>query len=245
MESYTYHDLLAYLGVGGAHPGGLAVTKEILRDLPIKPTDHILDAGCGTGQTAAYLVNTYGCHVTAIDQHPMMVEKARERFSNQKNQVDLLEGNVEAMDLETGSFDFIVVESVTVFTTIRKTVNEYARLLRKGGILLDLEMTAGFPFAKEEIDEFQSLYGIREVPGQAEWMQLFKTAGFHTVAIVKEHTVAEAVNEESFQADAVFDQEIDLSEPLDPVLYEIWFQHQALTQRFADVLKYVVYKAEL
>ena len=35
--SNDYLDLLAYFGIGGAHPGGFALTKSILEDENIQP----------------------------------------------------------------------------------------------------------------------------------------------------------------------------------------------------------------
>ena len=50
-----YLDLLAEFGVGGAHPGGFPLTKEVLSSLHLPPSSSVLDIGCGTGQTAEYL----------------------------------------------------------------------------------------------------------------------------------------------------------------------------------------------
>ncbi|MCR1834683.1 hypothetical protein NSA56_09745 [Oceanobacillus caeni] len=44
-----YLDCLALFGVGGAHPGGLPLTKRILSKEEIDEKQSILDAGCGTG----------------------------------------------------------------------------------------------------------------------------------------------------------------------------------------------------
>ncbi|MBL5792479.1 class I SAM-dependent methyltransferase [Bacillus sporothermodurans] len=75
--AYSYQDTLAYYGVGGAHPGGLSLTKQIFHNENITHTTKILDAGCGTGQTSAYLAEMYKCDVTALDIHPVMIEKAK------------------------------------------------------------------------------------------------------------------------------------------------------------------------
>ncbi|MGY0694883.1 class I SAM-dependent methyltransferase [Virgibacillus sp. FSP13] len=241
MKHYTYHDFLAFLGVGGAHPGGIALTRELLRDMPINQTSTILDAGCGTGQTAAYLAQAYGCNVTALDLHPLMVEKAKERFKRENVAVRLVEGDIESSSLLAESFDLIIAESVTIFTNITKTVNEYVRLLRKGGILLDLEMTAGTSFSKEEIEGFQDVYGIDLVPLLDEWKAMFHSAGFRSVEVVKENTVEKMLHDQSFQ-ESISSPEINPSNPMDPSLYEIWDKHQLLTERFSNQLKYSVYK---
>jgi len=54
-REYTYLNCLAELGVGGAHPGGFKLTQDILSAEHIGKKTTVLDAGCGTGQTAAYV----------------------------------------------------------------------------------------------------------------------------------------------------------------------------------------------
>lgn len=54
----TYQDALAYFGVSGAHPGGLTLTKFLLEQEKITSHTTLLDGGCGTGQTSAYIKRT-------------------------------------------------------------------------------------------------------------------------------------------------------------------------------------------
>ncbi|MDI3411846.1 class I SAM-dependent methyltransferase [Bacillus sonorensis] len=71
-----YLDMLAYFGVSGAHPGGMALTKAVLAKADIDPERPILDADCGTGQTAAYLGQLL-FSVTALDSDAVMLDKAK------------------------------------------------------------------------------------------------------------------------------------------------------------------------
>ena len=75
IETSIYLDFLSKFGVGGAHPGGIGLTKEIFKSERITPATRILDVGCGTGQSAAYLASKYGAIVTGIDINPVMVKK--------------------------------------------------------------------------------------------------------------------------------------------------------------------------
>src|SRR5699024_3575108 len=115
MSEYNYHDFLALMGVGGAHPGGLALTKALLKNAQIDQNSRVLDAGCGIGQTAAYIADSYGCHVAAIDRHPVMIEKAKKRFKANNIKVDLIRGDIEQIPFAESSFDVILAESLTVF----------------------------------------------------------------------------------------------------------------------------------
>lgn len=80
IQNSKYLDILSKLGIEGAHPGGINLTKEIFKRENINRKSYILDVGCGTGQTAAYLAYKYGAKVTGIDINPTMVAKARRRM---------------------------------------------------------------------------------------------------------------------------------------------------------------------
>ncbi|WP_163970503.1 class I SAM-dependent methyltransferase [Oceanobacillus halotolerans] len=229
--SYTYQDFLAYFGVGGAHPGGMSFTKELLKHIPITRDSHVLDAGCGTGQTAAFLQKDFGCSVTAIDQHPIMIEKACQRFKEGNLNIEIREENIEGTSLPSNTFDIIIAESVTIFTNIQKVVKEYARLLKDDGIVLAHEMTAKQVLSQQEMDVLQDIYAISRVPTKEEWIQLFKDAGF--------------LNVESIMAKNINDTpEFMLSNTIDPALYDIWDQHQLVTEKYADRLQYYVYRVQ-
>ncbi|MER2000935.1 MAG: hypothetical protein ABS882_14300, partial [Lysinibacillus sp.] len=45
IENYTYLDLLSTFGIGGAHPGGLNLTKKIFDSENITSTSNVLDVG--------------------------------------------------------------------------------------------------------------------------------------------------------------------------------------------------------
>jgi ubiquinone/menaquinone biosynthesis C-methylase UbiE len=242
---YTYHDFLASFGVGGAHPGGLSLTKEVLEHVTINKGSKILEVGCGTGQTAAYLAQTFGCDVTAIDKHLEMVKKARKRFEKGQLEVEVVEGDIEKLPFADDSFDFILAESVTIFADIFRAAHEYKRVLREGGRLIDLEMTTVSPLDKEACLEFQELYGINDIPTEQQWTEKFRKAGFHSVDILIEKQVMSEINEQPVELDPHLSKanipEFDLSETIDPELYDIWMQHQMVTETYADRLKYNVY----
>lgn len=238
---YNYHDFLAFIGVGGAHPGGLALTKSILEYAQLDHNSSVLDAGCGTGQTAAYIAQTYGCHVTAIDQHPIMLQKAKQRFESENIKVNLVQGDIEHMPFTEASFDVILAESVTVFTNIRQTISEYERFLRQDGVLLDLEMTAIPPLPQEMSQAFDLLYGIEHIPSETEWSDKYEQAGLHNVEVVHNDRVTQALCEYNLpDEDAT---EFLFSDYIDPSIYHIWDEHQLLTEKFADKLNHTAFRA--
>lgn len=242
MGGSDYQELLALFGIGGAHPGGIALTEEILSGERLSKRTRVLDVGCGTGQTSAFLARKYGCSVTAIDLHPLMRQKARERFRKEQLAVKLLRGDANALPFPDGAFDLLLVESVTVFTDLAKSLPEYARVLKPGGVLIDLEMTAERPLAIQELKELQDVYGTKKVPTEAEWIGRFKQVGLRDVQTVKGGTVASALQGDPSVEGAW--PEFQPSPDIDPSVYEIWHRHQEVTERFKLRLGYRVYRAK-
>lgn len=243
MCKYNYHDFLAFMGIGGAHPGGLALTKTILNNAQLDQSSHVLDAGCGTGQTAAFIAKTYGCHVTAIDHHPVMIEKAKQRFKAEDIKVDLMQGNIEYLPFSEATFDLILAESVTVFTEIEQTISEYARLLRQDGILFDGEMTAIPPLPQAMREKFQQLYGISYIPSENGWQAKYKQAGSHQCEVIHEEYVEQSIYNRGSQVIDEKATEFFASDSIDPSIFQIWDEHQLLTERYAAKLKYTVFRA--
>ena len=138
---YNYHDALAIGEIADAHPGGFALTKEIIDGERIRPGAMVLDAGCGLGQTAAYLAKKKKCQVYAVDLHPRMLQLTERRFMTEGLSGKIMKANLEQLPFPDDYFDFIMAESVTIFTNIEQTVKEYQRVLKPSGILITLELT--------------------------------------------------------------------------------------------------------
>ncbi|MDP4180076.1 MAG: methyltransferase domain-containing protein [Bacillota bacterium] len=174
----TYLDLLAKYGISGAHPGGLHLTKRILNTLNFDINTRLLDLGCGTGQTLAYIAKTYPCKITGVDINNQMLNRAAFRFKTENLPVELYCANVMDLPFPGDSFDIALSESVTIFTKIDKALKEYERVLKSEGTLLAIEMSAEYPLSSREVEEIKSVYGIEYVPTVKEWEELFRTAGF-------------------------------------------------------------------
>ncbi|MGE8203947.1 class I SAM-dependent methyltransferase [Heyndrickxia sp. NPDC080065] len=233
----SYQDALAYYGVGGAHPGGLSLTKQILKFEKINPSTKILDAGCGTGQTAAYLEETYKCDVTVLDSHPIMLEKAKQRFKYAHLPIKVLRGSVEDLPFADDSFDLIISESVIAFTNINKTLSEYFRVLKKEGILINIDMTAEIPLTHSDSLLFSEVYGISKLNTEEEWLSALHSAGFRKVDILSTDTIFSHLQKNIDQP------EFNLSDSIDPQLMDIMLKHQDITTKFSKKIGYRVFRS--
>lgn len=232
-----YLKFLAKFGIGGAHPGGLPLTKEILQNEKIENSMAILDAGCGTGQTAAYLSRKFRCDVTALDYEKMMLEKAAKRFEREKLPVHIVHGSTENLPFDDRSFDLVLSESVTAFTNITKSLEQYARVLKPGGRLLAIEMTKEGDFTSKEEQRVKEFYGVKDVLSEEEWCSKMLHAGFYKVETIAEDTAVKHASLEEIS-------EFKLSQDFELHLFQIWMEHQEIMNRLRERLTYRIYKAE-
>jgi len=233
--SNSYLDLLAYFGIGGAHPGGFNLTQSLLEDENIQPVDSVLDIGCGTGQTAAFLAERFHCQVTAVDNHPIMVEKARERFKNKEVSVKVMEGDTQHLDFANDSFDLIIAESVIVFTDISKTLKELSRVLKNNGSMIIIEMIAEQYLPEELQRKVCSLYGIHEVLTEEQWILQLQQAGFTQIDMI--NTPSELI-----QSDIT---DINQSKNINTDFYDLWEEHNQFILLNRQFIGYRTFRCHL
>lgn len=221
-----YLDMLAKHGVSGAHPGGLQLTKEILNTLPINSSTKLIDLGCGTGQTLVYLARTYPCKALGVDINEQMLFKASQRLKSENLYIELVCADVMNLPFPTDSFDIALSESVTLFTSIDKALNEYARVLKPGGTLIAIEMTSEPSINERELKEIKSVYGIMKVPGLNEWKSMFMQAGFKDIKVY----------------------DVNINSPLRLKSIQMMYDfspHFSIIRRYGRKLKYKVYRCRI
>lgn len=128
--------------------------KEFLRknmpeaDKPLKA----LDAGCGAG-FFSLLLSELGCEVTAVDFSEDMLRQAEKNVRDKGySGVSFMHMDLQAMDFPDETFDFIVTRNVTwVLFDAPRAYEEMMRVLRPGGVLLNMDANYGKAF--NEADE--------------------------------------------------------------------------------------------
>jgi ubiquinone/menaquinone biosynthesis C-methylase UbiE len=233
--NYTYLDCLAIFGVGGAHPGGLQLTKEILSREKIDETKSILDAGCGTGQTSAYIAEQYQCHVTSLDCNKIMLDKARQRFSSLHLPIDVKQGSTENLPFDEDLFDMILSESVISFTDVSLTIPEFKRVLKPNGVLLAIEMVLEKSLSEDELKAIVNFYGVSQLLTENEWYNFFKRASFKQVSVEK-------FNLEFDENDVQNVTDFSLSENIDDKFFEILEKHLHFTKGYKGILGFRLFR---
>lgn len=176
-----YHDVLAELGVGSAHPGGSESTHKWMSAIALQTTDRVLDVGCGTGKTACAIAQKWECEVTAVDVRPRMIERTKLRAANAGVEVQARVASAERLPFPDERFDLVVTESVNVFLNAERSLAEYFRVLQPGGTYIDVEMFRLGPATDEWKASVREVYGARLVPDLAGWKKLYQAAGFHKI----------------------------------------------------------------
>ena len=60
------------------HLGNVEATEKLVELCNITSGSYVLDVGCGSGITAAYLAEKHGCRVMGVDILPRMIDRAQE-----------------------------------------------------------------------------------------------------------------------------------------------------------------------
>lgn len=238
MKRNIYIDFLAYYGIGSAHPGGFTLTKQLLAQLPLHREANVLEIGCGTGRTAAYMKKQYDYNVTAVENNEIMVQKAKNRWLQEQLQIELIQGSAEKLPLFDEQFDLVLGESVLAFTNKEQVIPECYRVLRKNGKLIVIEMIIEKHITKEEEAKIIHLYGIKELQTETEWIDLFQMEKFKRVTIVGGATIAETI------AGQMEEPEWNMSQFIPTELYDAWVQHERVLHMYQHILGHRIFICE-
>ncbi len=97
--------------------------------------DRVLDVACGTGNASIPAAQAGG-EVTGIDLTPELFEGARRRAAEAGVEVDLIEGDAEALPFDDRSFDVVLSTFGCMFAPRHEVAAaEIARVLKPGGRL--------------------------------------------------------------------------------------------------------------
>ncbi|MEW3992167.1 class I SAM-dependent methyltransferase [Bacillus altitudinis] len=226
-----YVEMLAYFGVSGAHPGGIELTKTMIEHLHLASDDRILDVGCGTGQTAAYLGHL-GYEVEAIDTHPLMIEKANLRFEREQLPFRAQQASIEHLPFADDSFSLLISESVLSFTHLPAALAEVKRVLAPEKQLIANEAVLKVPLPSKEQATIREFYGFHSLFSFSEWKRQLASAGFRDIQILSfdEHMVQEEPTE------------MELSDQIPPSLYDTLQTHYDLIQTHREHLSHLVFE---
>ncbi|HQR08353.1 MAG TPA: methyltransferase domain-containing protein [Gemmatales bacterium] len=114
--------------------------RRLFRLLELRPSDHVLDVGCGSGGPALFLAHEIGCTVTGVDMNEAGIRAglALVLESGMQDKVQFRQADVrELLPFSNEAFDSLVCMDVMCHLPDRRRLfNEWWRVLRPGGRVL-------------------------------------------------------------------------------------------------------------
>ena len=115
---------------------------EIRKYLP-KGKLKILDVGCGSG-FFTILLGKQGHEVTGTDLTPEMIEKSRELAKEEQVECVFEVMDAENLNFPDGTFDVVISRNLTwTLPDAARAYEEWCRVLKKGGVLLNFDANYG------------------------------------------------------------------------------------------------------
>ncbi|PGT74841.1 SAM-dependent methyltransferase [Bacillus sp. AFS040349] len=231
----NYLQMLSVLGVGGAHPGGLLLTKSIFEKEQFPIPSKILDAGCGTGQSSSYLYQL-GYEVKGLDKDPVMIEHAKKRNATLEIDIPYLNQDLSNIKEPNESYDIVMCESVLNFTPLSETLPEIERVLKPNGIVIAIEMIRNELLSKEDFEEISTFYGFPSIFSIEEWKDQFAKHNLMTYKILSE-------NDFTFPSLEEPTTEFHFNDLIPENTFDILSMHEHITLKYQDKLSYRIFFA--
>lgn len=157
-----------------------------LDHLTFNPEDHILDVGCGGGQTLYRLAEAYpAITLDGIDYSDVSVELSRETNESfiSSGRTFIQKASVDELPFEDDFFDKVItVESFYFWPDHDKGLREILRVLKPDGKLLIIcEVYGDAPLSPRERENIQKYTMFN--PTRAEYREMMERNGFHKVEI--------------------------------------------------------------
>ncbi|MHC4080019.1 MAG: bifunctional demethylmenaquinone methyltransferase/2-methoxy-6-polyprenyl-1,4-benzoquinol methylase UbiE [Planctomycetota bacterium] len=113
----------------------------------VRPTDHVLDAACGTGDLAEAFAAAGPARVCGVDFTAEMLRQARRkawrrRRTNWRAAPEYLLGDIMALPFADASFDIVSIAfGIRNVSDPPRALGEFRRVMRAGGRLIILEFS--------------------------------------------------------------------------------------------------------
>jgi len=161
----------------GIRPGGIELTKRALARCRLPRGSRVLDVGCGTGVTLAYLSDVHGFLAAGIDASSLLLELGRTGNSS----LQLVKARGEHLPFPDECADGLLAEcSLSVMSDRDRALDEFRRVLRTGGKLIVSDVYAR---NSDRVDRLLRLPRTCCVRGAVARERLFETILDHGFSI--------------------------------------------------------------
>lgn len=191
-QSFTAHEaghkFLARLGKKRLRPGGKVATQWLLEQSGLHKDSQVLEIACNMGTTAIEVASQFHCHITGIDMDKQALAQAKKNVENHAltDLITIQMADASKLPFEDNSFDVVINEAMLTMYGNKakaKLLQEYFRVLKPGGYLLTHDIAFKDVQDAEVIASqmHQAIHVKAQPLPQAQWLDLFKQAGFQNV----------------------------------------------------------------
>lgn len=168
-------------GPGYVSTGGLETTKEFVEKLELKPSQKVLDVGCGIGGGDFYMAENFDVEVVGIDLSINMISLALERAIGLKCSVEFEVADCTKKEYPKNSFDVIYSRDTILHIQDKPALfRSFYKWLKPGGKVLisDYCKNTGTPSLEFAKYISQRGYDLHDVEAYG---QMLRDAGFEDV----------------------------------------------------------------
>ncbi|UOQ49994.1 methyltransferase domain-containing protein [Gracilibacillus caseinilyticus] len=218
---FSYQDLLNQLKIAYAHPGGKATTQQWIQQINFNQKKHVLEIGCGTGQTLKQLRDHTEAYLYGIDQSHEMVQLAKKETQKMPS-IEIMQQRIEDLLFMDDFFDLIISESVLAFTPIPANLLFLTDLLKPKGQFVLIEMVKSDQLRPEEEEDIKFFYHLPQLFSKQEWLQQFQK---HSLDVITAEQITKTSNTPPVLPSSVSEEAI-----------ETLFHHFQLNDKYNDHL---------
>ena len=121
------------LGLEVLHPKGLQITTEFASLCHLGKGDTVLDVASGTGESARFLAQEFGCCVTGADASEYMVSRAKKKGVQRGLALECRQSDAHHLPFGEDLFDAVLSEYTVCLVDKERALHEMVTIAKPGG----------------------------------------------------------------------------------------------------------------